>query len=83
MSAILCVLLQAAIVDCSRHFDLIMIWEKGSPDGVQRDMFMINGQSPGPTLELTEGDDLVVEVKNLSPFNTTVHLSWQVSENLR
>lgn len=73
MSALLCIVLHAAIVVCSRHFDLTVTWEKGAPDGVQRDIFKINGQFPGPMLELNEGDDVVVKVRNLSPYNTTVH----------
>jgi FtsP/CotA-like multicopper oxidase with cupredoxin domain len=73
MSLILCILLQAALAVCTRHFDLTLTWEKGAPDGVQRDMFKINGQFPGPPLELNEGDDVVVKVKNMSPYNTTLH----------
>lgn len=73
MSLILCILWQAALAACTRHFDLTVTWENGAPDGVQRDIFKINGQFPGPTLELNEGDDVVVVVKNQSPYNTTIH----------
>ncbi|KAI5920541.1 multicopper oxidase [Camillea tinctor] len=36
-------------------------------------MFKINGQFPGPLLEMNEGDDVVILVKNESPYNTTIH----------
>lgn len=73
MSTILCILLQVAVAACSRHFDLTLTWETGAPDGIQRDVFKINGQFPGPTLEVNEGEDVVVKVRNSSPFNTSVH----------
>lgn len=60
-------------LDNAKHFDLVLTWEKGSPDGYERDMFKINGQFPGPLLEIDEGDDVVISVKNDSPYNTTIH----------
>ncbi|KAM5446184.1 hypothetical protein McanCB49686_008082 [Microsporum canis] len=36
-------------------------------------MILINGQFPGPVLEANEGDEVWVEVFNLTPFNTTMH----------
>lgn len=80
MSTILCILLQVAVAACSRHFDLTLTWEKGAPNGIQRDVFKINGQFPGPTLEVNEGDDVVVKVINSSPFNTSVHYHGKFSE---
>ncbi|KAL5611140.1 hypothetical protein FOBRF1_007257 [Fusarium oxysporum] len=56
-----------------RVFDLILTWEPYAPDGFKRDMILVNGQSPGPVIELTEGDDVQVNVHNEMPFNTTVH----------
>ncbi|KAK7950971.1 multicopper oxidase-domain-containing protein [Apiospora aurea] len=56
-----------------KKYELTITWEKGAPDGVERDLFKINGQFPGPVLELTEGDSVEVHVKNKSPFNTTIH----------
>ncbi|CAJ2509182.1 Uu.00g142080.m01.CDS01 [Anthostomella pinea] len=61
------------LVDNKRHFVLTLTWEKISPDGVERDMFLVNGQFPGPLLEMNEGDDVVILVKNESPYNATIH----------
>ncbi|KAK6074963.1 multicopper oxidase [Seiridium cupressi] len=57
----------------TRHFDLTLTWEKGAPDGYERYMFKVNGQFPGPLLEINEGNDVVIVVKNDSPYNTTIH----------
>ncbi|KAI1842362.1 hypothetical protein JX265_001790 [Neoarthrinium moseri] len=57
----------------TRNFELTLTWEKGAPDGYERDMFKINGQFPGPLLEIDQGDDVVIFVKNESPYNTTIH----------
>ncbi|EEQ32242.1 uncharacterized protein MCYG_05061, partial [Microsporum canis CBS 113480] len=56
-----------------RLFSLTVTWGKHSPDGFMRDMILINGQFPGPVLEANEGDEVWVEVFNLTPFNTTMH----------
>lgn len=56
---------------CRFEFDLT--WGKGSPDGYERDMIFVNGQFPGPTLEIHQDDWVEVEVTNRLPFNTTVH----------
>ncbi|KAL2127638.1 hypothetical protein VTI74DRAFT_10379 [Chaetomium olivicolor] len=60
---------------CHRHktFDLTLTWEKYTPDGRSREMILVNGQFPGPTLELNQGDEVEVRVHNKMPFNTTVH----------
>jgi FtsP/CotA-like multicopper oxidase with cupredoxin domain len=36
-------------------------------------MFLVNGQSPGPVIEVNQDDWVVVRVHNKSPYNTTVH----------
>jgi FtsP/CotA-like multicopper oxidase with cupredoxin domain len=63
----------------TKHFDLTLTWENGAPDGYEREMFKINGQFPGPTLEIDEGDDVVILVKNDSPYNTTIHYHGMTS----
>lgn len=35
-----------------------------SPDGVSKTVYMINGQFPGPQIEIRSGDELIVEVRN-------------------
>ncbi|XP_062225118.1 laccase-15-like [Phragmites australis] len=34
---------------------------------------VVNGQLPGPTIEVTEGDSVAVHVVNKSPYNMTIH----------
>jgi FtsP/CotA-like multicopper oxidase with cupredoxin domain len=34
---------------------------------------VVNGQLPGPTIEVTEGDSVIVHVVNKSPYNITIH----------
>jgi FtsP/CotA-like multicopper oxidase with cupredoxin domain len=41
--------------------------------GVETDVYAYNGRVPGPTLELTEGDRVVVRFRNELPEGTTVH----------
>jgi hypothetical protein len=41
---------------------------------------VVNGQLPGPTIEVTEGDAVIVHVVNKSPYNLTIH--WYVSQIL-
>ncbi len=41
-------------------FPITLTWEKGAPDGFERDMVFINGQFPGPTLQINEGDNVEV-----------------------
>lgn len=36
----------------------------------------VNGQYPGPTLEVREGDTLVINVVNRAQYNATIH--WYV-----
>lgn len=56
-----------------RRFELTITWGKNSPDGVEREMFLVNGQYPGPLLELDEGDEVEVTVHNQMERNTTIH----------
>jgi len=41
--------------------------------GVEIDVFAYNGTVPGPTLEVREGDRVIVHVRNQLPEPTTVH----------
>ena len=34
---------------------------------------VVNGQLPGPVIDVTEGDSVVVHVVNKSPYNITIH----------
>lgn len=54
-------------VDCEKIvvFPITLTWEKGSPDGFERDMIFTNGQYPGPTLNIEEGDNVEVSCYSL------------------
>ncbi|KAK6929518.1 Multicopper oxidase, C-terminal [Dillenia turbinata] len=41
----------------------------------------VNGQYPGPTLEVTDGDTLVVKVTNMARYNLTIH--WHGIRQMR
>ena len=41
--------------------------------GVETEVFAYNGQVPGPTLEVWEGDRVIVHFKNELPEPTTIH----------
>lgn len=56
-----------------RVFYLTVTWETRAPDGNAREIFVINGQFPGPKLEINQGDDVEIHLINQSPFNTTIH----------
>lgn len=58
---------------CDRKFELTLTWERYAPDGFARDIVLINGQHPGPVLEMNQGDNVEVLVHNKMPFNTTMH----------
>jgi hypothetical protein len=57
----------------SCHFKLELTWGKGSPDGFERDMIFINGQYPGPVLDIQQDDWVEIDVVNNLPFNTSIH----------
>ncbi|GJN05006.1 hypothetical protein PR202_ga22599 [Eleusine coracana subsp. coracana] len=42
---------------------------------------VVNGQLPGPAIEVTEGDSVMVHIVNLSPYNMTIH--WHGVRQLR
>jgi hypothetical protein len=46
--------------DCDVVFPIKLTWEKGAPDGFERDMIFMNGQFPGPALIIEEGDNVEV-----------------------
>ena len=56
-----------------KRFELTITWDKWAPDGVERDMVLVNGKFPAPTLEIDQGDHVEVLIHNKMPYNTTVH----------
>jgi FtsP/CotA-like multicopper oxidase with cupredoxin domain len=69
----LCLSLPAGVLAATVHFKLELTWGKGAPDGYERDMIFINGQHPGPLLDIYHNDWVEIEVSNLMPFNSTIH----------
>ena len=49
----------------------------GAPDGVAVRMLLINGQFPGPLVEVNEGDRIVCQVNNFMTVPTTIHWHGQ------
>ena len=60
-------------------FDWTVTWEDYAPDGYERKMLLVNGQSPGPELVINEGDTVVVHLHNASPQNTSLHFHGTVA----
>jgi FtsP/CotA-like multicopper oxidase with cupredoxin domain len=69
----LCLTFSAHTVADTSNFKLELTWRKGAPDGHERDMIFINGQYPGPLLDIRQDDWVEIEVVNLMPFSTTIH----------
>lgn len=57
----------------TRKYHFTITDEEINPDGVFREMILINGQFPGPMIECNEGDRLVIEVENQSINATSFH----------
>ncbi|KAH7335816.1 multicopper oxidase-domain-containing protein [Rhizoctonia solani] len=58
----------------TRTYDWTISMQEGAPDGYYRQMLVVNGQYPGPTIEANEGDTIIVNVKNKIPrVGTSVH----------
>ncbi|KAF8750789.1 Ferroxidase laccase [Rhizoctonia solani] len=58
----------------TRTYDWTITMQEGAPDGFYRQMIVVNGQYPGPTIEANEGDTIIVNVKNKIPkMGTSVH----------
>ncbi len=56
-----------------RKFELSLTWETYNADGLPREMILVNGQFPGPVLEINQDEEVEILVHNRMPFNTTIH----------
>lgn len=56
-----------------RTYDWIIVDKEGDPDGVVKSMITIDGQFPGPLIEVNEGDVVQVSVRNLASNATAIH----------
>lgn len=46
-------------------------------DGFEREVYLVNGQQPGPLIDVEEGDDVEVHVKNELMVDTAIHWHGQ------
>jgi FtsP/CotA-like multicopper oxidase with cupredoxin domain len=75
-SLFLCLSLSAgaARAATTRHHEWEISYQFKSPDCVSKLAVTVNGESPGPTIRATQGDTLVVRVKNSLPTeNVAIH----------
>ncbi|GHJ89536.1 hypothetical protein NliqN6_5938 [Naganishia liquefaciens] len=56
-----------------REYTLELESSYGAPDGVPRLIYTINGQTPGPLLEATQGENFVITVINKLPMSVGMH----------
>ena len=54
----------------TRTYDFVVEERLGAPDGTQKLMLVVNGQYPGPTIEVNADDRIVVNVTNRLPNST-------------
>lgn len=54
-------------------FQLNVTWGESTMVGATKQQFLLNGQSPGPPLNIDVGDTVEFELLNNSPYNTTIH----------
>ncbi|KAF9516441.1 multicopper oxidase [Hydnum rufescens UP504] len=60
-------------VPVTRTFDWTLSLATGAPDGVEREMMVINGQFPGPLIEANQGDTIIVNVRNGMTTGAGIH----------
>ncbi|RSL98516.1 hypothetical protein CDV31_012583 [Fusarium ambrosium] len=56
-----------------RQFNFTVHSAFSSPDGFEREVYLINGQQPGPLVDLDEGDHVEIFVQNDLNVETTIH----------
>ncbi|KAH8705516.1 Cupredoxin [Talaromyces proteolyticus] len=56
-----------------RQYNFTIHSGTNAPDGVSRPVYLINGQQPGPLIEVDEGDELEVFVTNNLAVENTIH----------
>lgn len=82
LTAILPPVLGSPVVDrhvTKRKFELTLTLEKHAPDGFEREMILVNGQFPGPLIEIDQGDEVEIMVHNMMQYNTTIHYHGMAS----
>ncbi|KAH9991861.1 multicopper oxidase 2A [Russula vinacea] len=56
-----------------RNYNFTLALANGAPDGVNKTMLVVNGVYPGPTIEVNQGDRVIVKVQNNLPNATSIH----------
>ncbi|KAI9572572.1 multi-copper oxidase laccase-like protein [Boletus coccyginus] len=62
----------------TRYHEWVVEEMSGAPDGFERTVLVVNGQFPGPLIEVNSGDELVVNVFNKMSNGTTIHWHGQL-----
>ncbi|KAF8557403.1 hypothetical protein OG21DRAFT_1505349 [Imleria badia] len=62
----------------TRYYEWVVEEMPGAPDGFERRMLVVNGQFPGPLVEVNSGDELIVNVFNKMLNGTTIHWHGQL-----
>ncbi|KDQ55438.1 multicopper oxidase [Jaapia argillacea MUCL 33604] len=57
----------------TRNYNFVLEERTGALDGVSKGMLVVNGVFPGPTIEVNQGDRVIVNVTNKMPNSTAVH----------
>lgn len=63
----------SVVLGGTSRFNLDLTWEIRAPDGFERRVILVNNQFPGPTLNIRQGDQVEITVRNYLPFSTTLH----------
>ncbi|CAH1439182.1 unnamed protein product [Lactuca virosa] len=77
--AVLVILLLATVVpSCSsstgsRHFHFNVQWKNISRLCSRKEILTVNGEYPGPTIAVNEGENVEIRVTNGVSINTTIH----------
>jgi hypothetical protein len=83
--AVLCLVAAGAIsyVDAPvQYYDWTVAYTYASPDCVEKLVMAVNGEFPGPRIDATEGDTIVVNLTNLLPTEGVV-IHWHGMHQVR
>jgi hypothetical protein len=85
VAAVLCLVAAGAIsyVEAAvQYYDWTVAYSYASPDCVEKLVMAVNGQVPGPRIDATQGDTVVVNLTNLLPTEGVV-IHWHGMHQVR
>jgi hypothetical protein len=85
VAAVLCLVAAGAIsyVEAAvQYYDWTVAYTYASPDCVEKLVIAVNGEFPGPRIDATEGDTVVVNLTNLLPTEGVV-IHWHGMHQVR